>query len=452
MTVLKETIAAPRPAGALTAQPTGVRLLNILSSTGWLKTHRRLSTEQIVQLSAVVVCLDVLAQDIAKTTFRMYERLPNGGKREVEAGQHPIADLLRTEPNRFHTWYEFFEMVMLHLGLVQNSYVAKRQTSDGQIKELIPCMPARVTTLVIAPDQDPISGMGFYAYEVRRMTPHERLQLAQLPETFLEDEFIHFRGRMFDGLSGYSNIEAGARTFGMASELVDYQTRLFSGDGQMPGVFQMGKESGDSLDEEAFQRLRSQLAEASRKFREENVPIVLEEGMTFASVAMNAEQAQLRDARDAAIVDCARHFRIPPHKIMHLVNVKYENMETLEKSYVNDSLIPYCERIEQRMSRALLNRQDRARYFFQFDRREMLLNDMRMLSQVMKDIGALGAVTLDEIRQAFGYNELPGNAGKARLIPSTYNLVDSATNKPILPAGAQPAKDDGGDKKETDDA
>lgn len=439
LSVLRETV--PNPKFAL--QSSGTRLVSVLRSTGWARFPKQLSTEQVVRIPAVIICLDVLAQDISKVPFRMYEKLPNNGKRELDPGEHPIAMLLATEPNRFHTWYEYFEMTILHLGVVQNAYTAKRiDARTGYAKELIPVLPARQTTLCVMPEDDPVNGMGFFCYRVDRNTPSEKIQLAQLPEIFLDTEFIHFRGRMFDGLTGYSNLDVGAKAFGVSDELMDYTLRLFNGDGQMPGVFQMGKESGDSLSNEAFNRLKDQLAEASRKMREEQRPIVLEEGMTFESIAMDAQQAEISKQRDSAIVDTARIFRIPPHKIMHLVNVKYENMETLEKSYVNDTLIPYCQRIEQRMSRALLTAADRAKYFFQFDRRAMLLNDMQKLGETGQKLAQSGSITRDEYRGFFGFNEMPNGAGKTYLIPSTYNLVDDS-NEVVIPAGAQPKEDDG---------
>lgn len=458
LATLRETINPPRPPAAYNAQSTGVRLVNVLRSTGWLSSRKRLSLEEIVQLSAVVICLDVIAQDISKVPMRMYERLGPYSKRLVMPEEHPVAEFLATEPNRFMTWQEFFEMSLLHLGLARNAFIAKRQAEDGTVRELIPCMPARTTILAVQPEDDPVNQMGFYAYEVRRNTPHEKIMLAKLPEFFLQDEMIHLRMRMFDGLTGYSNIEVGAKIFGQADELQEYQTRLFKSDGQQPGVFQMGKESGDSLSDVAFKRLREQLAEASRQFREDQKPIVLEEGMTFETISMNAEQAQVKEARDAAVVDVARVFRVPPHKIFHLINVKYENMETLEKSYVNDTLIPYARVFELAFMRRLLSRKDRAKYFFEFDRREMLLNDPEKLSEVVKVMLQNGAMEHDEARVLFGWSELAGNSGKTRMFPSTYNVVESKTNKVLIAAGGAKGdgtKEDTGKKppkKDADDA
>lgn len=418
-----------------------MRLLNLINSLGWTP-RKRLSLEQIIQISAVCVCLDVLSQDIGKVTLRLYRKLRGGGKEEVMPEEHPVAALLATEPNRHFTWVEFIEMLILHLGISQNAFVGK-EIVGGKLVGLRICMPGRVTILAVEPESDS-RGLGYYAYDTRlRMTPHEKIQMALLPEIMLEDEMIHFRGRMFDGLAGYSNLDAGARTFGLASELMDYQTRLYKNDGSLRGVFQHPGEVGDAADEEVFARLREQLATAMSNMTRENLPIVLEEGMTFNPISMNADQAEVAKSRDAAVVDVARTFRIPPHKIMHLINVKYENMETLEKSYVQDTLIPYCQRVEQRFGRALLTPKERAEMFFEFDRIEMLLNDIEKLSETMERMVKNGTIKLDEFRMRIGFNPLANGAGNARLIPSTYNLVGD-DNKVLIPAGAQPQGDASG--------
>jgi phage portal protein BeeE len=197
-------------------------------------------------------------------------------------------------------------------------------------------------------------------------------------------------------------------------------------------------ENGDALSDVAFKRLREDLAALLTNMRRHNVPIVLEEGMTFKEISMTADQAEVAKSKDAAIVDVARTFRIPPHKIMHLVNVKYENMETLEKSYVADSLIPTCVQIEQKLGISLLTLRERTKYFFEFDRRAMLLNDQEKIAEVVKTLANTGAMNHDEQREALGWNPLPNGSGKMRTIPSTYHLVDE-NNKVVIPAGGQPA-------------
>jgi HK97 family phage portal protein len=443
LSVLRETVGEAK--ALQQAQTNLINLVRMAGFSSWYGEPVKLTLTDVLQVSAVTICLDILAQDIAKTTLRLYRRLPNGGKQAVMPGEHPAALLLATEPNPRHHWYELIEMMMLHLGILQNAFWAKRILSNGTVTEIVPILPGRVR--VLADDE-----AGVVAYEVKRETPYERILLAGLPDVLLEGEIIHFRGRMFDGLFGYSNLEAGNRTFNLAKALQTFQTNLFENDATLRGVFQMGPEN--SLSDEAFQRMRAQLTERFSALRKEAKPLILEEGMTFQGISMKSDEAEAQKAWDNAIVNVARQFRIPPHKIFHLINVKYENMETLEKSYVSDTLVPYCRRIELTLARHLLDRKERAEFFLEFDREEMVLSDPKAQAEMLGVLLPNGVLTIDEARQMRGRNPLPNGAGNVRLIGSTYTLVDDQ-NEVVIPAGGQqqdPAEDPADDVTTPDDS
>ncbi len=405
--------------------------------------NRPLPLDEAVQISAVLICLDVPAQDISKTPRYLRRKLKGGGSEIVDPKEHWLARLLALEPNPWHTWSEFIEMMVLHLGAVRNAFVAKKMKDrTGQVEHLIPVLPGRVRIYVDEAKQQ-------YLYDIERLTPNEHMMLVGFQEMLLHDELIHFRGRMFDGLFGFSNLDAGANVMGFSKALMEYQTRLYKNDGSVRGVFQMPKEQVEPLDDRVFKRLKEQLSTRWAASRDAGVPIVLEQGMEFKSVAMNADQAEVAKNRDKAVEDVARIFRIPPHKMMHIVNVKYENMETLEKSYVQDTLIPICKIIEERMTRALLTPEERLEYFIEFDRDAMQLTDVEKQAKMIEVLMDRGAMTIDQALMRRGMNPLPNGAGNVRLIPQGYHLVDDK-NQIIIQAG-QPTKDEPDDKPEEPD-
>lgn len=399
---------------------------------------RPLPLDEALQISAVLICLDVPAQDISKTPRYLRRKLPGGGSQIVEPKEHWLAKMLALEPNPWHTWSEFIEMMVLHLGAVRNAFVAKKlRDRTGQVEHLIPVLPGRVSIFVDEAQQQ-------YSYEVERLTPNERMMLSRFPATLLHDELIHFRGRMFDGLFGFSNLDAGAKVMGFSKALMEYQTRLYKNDGSVRGVFQMPKEQTEPLPDPIFKRLKEQLANRWSASRDAGVPIVLEQGMQFQSVAMNADQAEVAKNRDKAVEDVARIFRIPPHKMMHIVNVKYENMETLEKSYVQDTLIPICKIIEERLTRSLLTADERLEYYIEFDRDSMQLTDVEKQAKMIEVMMDRGAMTIDQALMRRGMNPLPNGAGNVRLIPQGFRVVNDK-NEIIIDAG-QPVKEKPDDK------
>lgn len=405
--------------------------------TAWMRGEdwtAPITLQDALQLSAVLLCLDILSQDIAKTPLYLVEDLPNGGKRRVKPKEHPVAGLLARQPNRFHTWFEFKQMVVLHLGITENAFIAKEITPAGDVRSMIPVVPWRVQPLVM-------SDYSGFLYEIGKDTTLEKVLYRQFSDKLIEDEMIHVRMRMYDGLFGYSNMLAGAKTMTLAQELVDYQTRMFRNDGTLRGVFEQGKAASggvEPMDPAAMKNLREQLAENMFNLRRHSRPLVLEDGLTFKQISMTAEQSEMAKARDSAIVEIARTFRVPPHKVYHLVNIKYENMDTMEQSYVGDTLMPICIAIEERLKVGILSEQDQDRFSFEFDREALTLNDVQKQAEMMKVMLGNGAMTIDEARARRSLNPLPNDAGKGRLIPTTYMLVDDSNKVIVAAAGVDP--------------
>ncbi|MCW5697361.1 MAG: phage portal protein [Bauldia sp.] len=405
---------------------------------------RPLTLNEAMRLAAFVVCVDVISQDISKVRMILKRRVKNGAE-EVLPKEHWVARLLATEPNSHHTWVEFFEMVLIHLSTLRTAFIVKRGVNrQGEAAELVPVIPGRVQIDVNSDRSD-------FVYRIFATTEHEAVLLGGTSFTLRSDQMIHLRGRMFDGLNGFSTLAAGAKALGLSQEVVDYETRLFRSDAQTRGVFEMREGSDqEGLSEQAFIRLKQQLAEGMHNLRRIGKPLVLEGGLTFKGISMTADQAEVEAAWKAAVIDTCRLFRMPPHKAMHLDAVKYENLEAMERSYVSDTLIPYCIRIEQRFARTLLTEDERLDYSLEFDREALLLSDPEKLAAVMKVGLGHGALMLNEYRRRVGLNALPGKAGDVRLVPSTFNVVDNAGKVVIAAGGKQPGQAEAPDESEGD--
>lgn len=418
------------------------RLVNLFGYGLWSDEPGPLDIETAIKLSTFCAGLDVISQDIAKVPLHLREKLPNGGSRVVEPDEHWLAEMLALDPNEHHTWQEFFEMLILHLGAVQNAFIGKKMDRRGRVEELIPFLPGRVRILV--DDQS-----WQYVYDIERITPHEYLLLKDFERYLLPSEVIHLRGRMFDGLWGYSNLDAGSGAMGMAKALQDFQTRLYRSDAALRGVFQMNNEK--TLSEEAFRRLRDQLGELWKKVKDQGRPIVLEEGMEFKGISMDAGEAETAKAKEAAVEDVVRYLRVPAYKIGHLGAVKYENLDTLSKDYAQDCLIPIAGKVEKKLNRSLLTAKERLAFYLEFDREAMVLTDIDKQATIMKVMLNNGAMTLNEARMKRGMNPLPSEVGDVRLVPANYHLVN-AKGEVVLQAGNQQGTDannGGGDEGET---
>jgi HK97 family phage portal protein len=265
------------------------------------------------------------------------------------------------------------------------------------------------------------------------------------------------RTRLLDGMDGYSTLYAGQRTIEINNNLTSYISNLFSGEGQIRGVFT--RDNSEAIPEPIFQRIRQQFKELMNRFQKSTEPIILEGGVTFTPISAKPDEMELTKQWAAAINDMCRLFRMPPHKIFMLDGSKYENLETQEKMYVGDTLIPRAGAFEGEFGKKLFaTKKDRLRYFFQFDRDEMTLRDTKVETERAVRALERGGITFDEFRARLGYNPFPNGQGAFRMIPANMVVVDengkvviaaSQTDKPKDQSGngadpaEQPQKGDG---------
>lgn len=390
-----------------------------------------------LQDAAFLVCCDILAQDISKAPIGLFKMMDDGGLQKVKPKKHHVASLFATEPNARHTWREFMEMQGYWYSLRTNSYAYLKRNRVGDVTDIVPLQSSRVIDLA-----NHESGEIFY--EVSAANWQEQALLGFQSKRVPERDIIHVRGRMLDGFAGLSTMTVGQKTLGLSASISDFQSNLFEEDGQLRGVFT--KKDGGTLDEVAFARLKDQFTTLMRNFRRNNVPIVLEDGLEFQAISSKPSDLEISKLLEIAIVNNCRLLRIPPHKAFHLVNVKYENMEVLEKSYIGDTLEPILQNFEQRFARHLLTREERMEYKIRFDRDALQLNDPKVLTEQVTKLYATGSVTQNEVRAKFGMNPIKG--GNVRSIPVNAQLVDE-NNKVVL-APPKQIKPEAGDEDKPD--
>jgi HK97 family phage portal protein len=401
--------------------------MSMVDFAKWASEMTGSSVTGAMQIAAFMLCCDVIAQDISKATLRLRQGLENNTSKVVAPTRHAIAEMLALEPNQRMTWKMAIEMMTYWSCFTDNAYAGVIRATDGSVLEIIPFQSYRVTERVYGRE---------VFYDVTAGTQQEMALLGSSFRTFPERDMIHVRTRLIDGMEGYSTLDAGRKTIEIMTNLSEYRMHLFGEEGQMRGVFT--RENTEPLPDLMFQRVRQQFKILMNKFRQLTEPIILEGGVKFEKISSNPKEMELAQQFEAQINEVCRMFRMPPHKVFLMTGSKYENLETQEKMYVGDTLLPRAIAIEQQFAKILLVRKERLKFFLQFDRAEMTLRDTKV--ETDRAIRALerGAIMIDEARAVFGYNPLPNGAGRARLIPTNMTLVDE--HNQVIVAGSSTAE------------
>lgn len=337
-----------------------------------------------LQVAAVFACVKVISETLATLPIIVYRRREDGGK--DRATQHPLYDLLHDSPNAWQTSFEFVEDQTGHCALHGNCYAEIVPGPRGAVEELVPIRPELVTV-----EQLPSRRL---RYQVRQSDGTKR------PLT--QDQVFHVRGRALDFVSGLSTQTQARDAIALARAVETYGAKFFANDASIGLVI----EHPGTLKKEAQERLKEQITTFYGGVANAHKPKVLEEGMKLNRVPMTAaKDAQLTEAQESAVLVICRYFRMPPHKIQHLIHATFSNIEHQGIEFVTDTIMPWARRYEQRINASLITSEN---YFAEFLMTGLLRGDNAARSQFYRELFNIGGLSQNEIRSMENMNPVPG--------------------------------------------
>jgi HK97 family phage portal protein len=363
--------------------------------------------------SAVLACVRVISEDVAKLDLKLWRRRKDGGREE--ATDHPLYRVLASKPNSWQSRFEFVEMGQGHLCLRGNGYSYVKRNERGQVLELVPLHPDRVT-LHEAPD-------GELFYGVSPGTMFERAQLQGESLMIPSDRMLHIRGLSSDGLRGMSVISLAREAVGLALAMEQHGGRTFSNAARPGGVLKHPGKIGP----EVAARIKASWAEAYSGLNNVGKTPLLEEGMEWIQLGMTNVDAQYLAGRVHQAEDIARIFRVPQHKIGLLGRSTNNNIEHQALEYTTDCLMPWLERWEAAMDRQLLTDVERETYYFEFDTSALLRGDLKSRYDAYAVGRQWGWLSKNDVRRKEGMNPIPDGD-------------DYLTPLNMIPNGAEPKK------------
>ena len=274
-----------------------------------------------MQVSTVLACVTIRAEDVAKLPVHVYRRLPNGGKEIV--ADHPVERVLR-QPNGYQSTFEFLEQMHVSLMLRGNAYAVILRDLRGRVTSLIPVNPDRVW-IFEAPG-------GQVFYQVARRGLHETAVLAGEPLMIPSEDILHLRGMAIDNsLYGMSRIGLAREAIGLALSQQELAGRLSANNTNLGGVLTTDKK----LSREAAERLAKSWKERKQGLRNAGEVAVLEEGVKWQALGMTARDAEFIASRNMQVQEIARIFRMPLHKLGVTDGSRGASIEQMDQDYMN---------------------------------------------------------------------------------------------------------------------
>ncbi|MBB1290960.1 phage portal protein, partial [Pseudoalteromonas sp. SR41-5] len=235
--------------------------------------------------SALNRAITLLATSVGQLNCELYKR--EGDKRD-KATDHPLYAVLRYQPNKKDTAFEYFESGMGLLGLRGNFYALKDHDEKMRVKELIWVHPDNVQVLKGG------DGLPYY-----HLTPENK--------TVSMDLMHHVKGFSLNGFTGVSPIQTATDSIGLVLATEQHASAVFSQGTTLSGVIERPNEV-ESLDKQTDidNVLDTFAARHVGGVRKAFKVAMLQEGMTYRQMSMNNNEAQMIEARKMGILDIAR--------------------------------------------------------------------------------------------------------------------------------------------------
>lgn len=288
--------------------------------------------DKALTLSAYFAAIRAISEDVGKLPLIVYKHLKPRGKERATG--HPLYRLLHDEPNREMSAMSFRETLTMHAIGWGNGYAEISRNDKGNPVALWPIDPGRVR--VERTDDSKI----IYIVSVAK---GGEIRLASR-------DMLHLHGLGFDGLTGYSVAHLARESIGAALAAEKSGAALFGNSSRPDGVLT----TPDTLTTEAAERLRKSWGERHKGAENAHKTAVLEQGLEFKPIAIPNKDSQWIEAREFSVSELARWLRIPPHKIAHLRDATFSNIESQAREYVIDTLQPWLVRWEQEIARKLI--------------------------------------------------------------------------------------------------
>jgi HK97 family phage portal protein len=252
------------------------------------------------------------------------------------------------------------------------------------------------------------------------------------------EDVLHFAGLGFDGISGYCPITLCRQSIGAAIATEQFGAAFF-GNGAIPGgVLKHPR----VLSETAKNNLRRTINQVHQGSQSAHQLLIIEEGMEYQDRQISPEDSQYIAGRAFSVLEIARLFNCPPHKLGDYSQAHLNSVEESNLDYLATTILGWVTMLDDEFTRKLLTRDERkAGLEILTDLRALLRGNTAVRTAYYQTMRNMGALSADDIRIAEGMNPLPaGSGGDLYLVQAQYQaLAQAGTPKPApVPPPAPP--------------
>lgn len=308
----------------------------------------------------------------------------------TQIDEHDLLKLLK-RPSKYQGGASFFEALMGFWDLDGNAYIYRvAATESGPPDELALLRPDRVKAKFSGTD------IIHYEYEL------DNGKLLELPA----EEILHIHTfnplQMCDGIS---LLNPAMRSVDQSNSARAWNLAIMQNAGRPSGAFI----SEGQIDEEQYQRLKTELAAHVQGPHNAGKIRILEGGMRWEQLGMTPSDVDWINGQNLTAKEIALSFGVPPELIGDSANKTYSNYQEARKSFYTETILPLMDTIEDELNNWLTPFYgDDLVLKYDQDSIEAIQSDRAMVFQTAMGAYQSGLLTLNEARDLAGYEAVNG--------------------------------------------
>lgn len=360
-------------------------LLSLLDPRTWSgvltepsTSGKTVNASNALTLSTVWACTRLVAGTISSLPLVVYKDGSNDTRAKFKG--HPLYPLLQHSPNADQTALDFWQFMCVSLELWGNAFARIERGAGNRIIALTPVRPELVATR-----------REHGAIRYRYADGGKTIDLGQ-------DEMFHVRGFGGSPLGGLSTLSFGRQSFGLALATDEAAAQVYRNGLRPSGV--LTTKDNSVLKEDQREDVYKYVVD---RFGGENngKPLVLEAGLGWQAISINAVDAQMIQSRQFSVEDGCRWFGVPPHMVGHTSNSTSwgTGLENQTLGFLIFTLRERLKRIEQAIMKQLLTPAERLTITVEFNFEGLLRADSAARAAFYSLMVQNGIMTRNEVRR-----------------------------------------------------
>ena len=351
------------------------------------------SNSQAMRLSAVYACVNIISNSIALLDAKVVKDV-DGDK--VELKSHPLNKILNIKPNDRYNHFNFIKLLFESLILRGNGFALIERDDRLKVKALHLIDPDFVQPLV--------QGDGSVKYIV-----------AGVDGAVDAVNMIHLFMHADQYMNGISVLKYADMVLTGAYDAEKVSDNFFKSGGGLMGVIN----SSAPLTKEQKQEIGQSWRDAMVNTGKGGVAI-LPQGLSFQSISVSPEDAELLDARKYSTVQICQFFGVSPWKIFDYSHASYNSLEQADLSFIQDTIMPYVRLFEDELSRKCVLPSEIGKVYVEYNFEALLNADMKTQAEYYKALILNGVLSINDVRSKLGFSPIAEEFGNELWMQISY--------------------------------